>query len=66
MEGKRVSLTHDRNSDVACPGGSVHYRFRTSWLSLVHSGAVAARKGIERTQVLPTGVGSPLAREIEE
>jgi hypothetical protein len=44
----------------------VHYRFRTSWLSLVHSGAVAARKCVERTQVLPTGVGSPLAREIEE
>jgi hypothetical protein len=66
VEGKRVSLTHDRNSDVACPGGSVHYRFRTSWLSFVHCGAVAARNGIERTQVLPTGVGSPLAREIEE
>jgi hypothetical protein len=66
VEGKRVSSTHDRNSDVACPGGSAHYRFRASWLSLVHRGAVAARKCMERTQVLPAGVGSPLAREIEE
>lgn len=66
MEGKRVSSTHDRNSDVACPGGSAHYRFRASGLSLVHRGAVAARKCMERTQVLPAGVGSPLAREIEE